>query len=83
MTGGIRPEHVRICSEEETAFKGNVSVFELLGSNAIIYVQCGEERIVINTDETAQQEHGKELFLNVKEEKLHIFDPESERTITN
>ncbi|MBR2801127.1 MAG: sn-glycerol-3-phosphate ABC transporter ATP-binding protein UgpC [Erysipelotrichaceae bacterium] len=83
VTGGIRPEHVRICSEEETAFKGNVSVFELLGSNAIIYVQCGEERIVINTDETAQQEHGKELFLNVKEEKLHIFDPESERTITN
>ncbi|MBR2991051.1 MAG: sn-glycerol-3-phosphate ABC transporter ATP-binding protein UgpC [Solobacterium sp.] len=83
VTGGIRPEHTVFCSEEEAAFKGEVSVFELLGSNAIIYVQCGDERIVLNTDDTVHQEHGKSVYMKVKESRLHIFDPETERTITN
>ena len=83
VSAGIRPEHVRLCTEAEAAFKGTVSVFELLGSNAIIYVQCGDQRIIMNTDETDRQEHGSEVCLKPLAEKLHIFDPETERTITN
>ena len=83
VTCGIRPEHVVFCGEADAAFKGEVAVFELLGSNAIIYVQYGDERIVLNTDDTVQQEHGKTVCMKVKEDRLHIFDPETERTITN
>ncbi|MBQ6531858.1 MAG: sn-glycerol-3-phosphate ABC transporter ATP-binding protein UgpC [Solobacterium sp.] len=83
VSAGIRPEHVRLCTAAEAAFKGTVSVFELLGSNAIIYVQCGEQRIIMNTDETDRQEYGSEVCLKPLPEKLHIFDPETERTITN
>ncbi len=83
VTGGIRPEHVVIALEENRAFSGEVSVFELLGSNAIIYVQCGEDRIIMNTDETTPHEHGAKIDLKVREDKLHIFDPETERIITN
>ncbi|MBR4122363.1 MAG: sn-glycerol-3-phosphate ABC transporter ATP-binding protein UgpC, partial [Erysipelotrichaceae bacterium] len=58
VIGGIRPEHVVLTDEENAAFKGVISVFELLGSNAIIYVQDGEDRIIMNTDQTERQEHG-------------------------
>ena len=83
VTAGIRPEHVELTDQENAAFRGEVSVFELLGSNAIIYTQCQNDRIIMNTDQTQYQEHGKEIFLKVKEAKLHLFDPETERTITN
>ena len=83
VTVGIRPEHVVLDDEAHCAFKGEVNVFELLGSNAIIYIDTAEGRIVMNTPHVKQHEHGEKIFLSVLEEKIHIFDPETERTITN
>lgn len=80
---GIRPEHVMLDDEAHCAFKGEVNVFELLGSNAIVYIDTAEGRIVMNTPHVKQHEHGEKIYLSVLEEKLHIFDPETERTITN
>ena len=83
VTAGIRPEHLEFCTEEQAAFKGEISVFELLGSNAIIYAQCADGRIVMNTNDTVSREHGEAVFMKPREDKLHIFDPETERIITN
>ena len=83
ILGGIRPEHVVISSEEEAVFKGKVNVFELLGSNAIVYIQTGENMIVMNTQDVVRHEPGESICLKVLEEKVHVFDPETERTITN
>jgi multiple sugar transport system ATP-binding protein len=83
VTAGIRPEHLEFCTEEQAAFKGEISVFELLGSNAIIYAQCADGRVVMNTNDTVSREHGETVFMKPREEKLHIFDPETERIITN
>ena len=83
VIAGIRPEHVMLSDERNAVFKGKVNVFELLGSNAIIYLETAEGQIVMNTPHVARHEHGEEINLCVLEEKLHLFDPETERTITN
>ena len=84
VIGGIRPEHVVLAENEADAvFKGTVNVFELLGSNAIVYVKTDNDTIIMNSQELSRREHGEVIFLKVMEDKVHIFDPETERTITN
>ena len=83
VTVGIRPEHVVLDDEAHCSFKGEVNVFELLGSNAIIYIDTNNGRIVMNTPHVQQHDHGEKIYLSVIEDKVHIFDPETERTITN
>lgn len=84
VTAGVRPEHVILCEDEKDAvFSGQVNVFELLGSNAIVYVQTGDNMIVMNTQDVVRYNHGDSIHLKVMEEKVHIFDNETERTITN
>ena len=84
VQGGVRPEHVRICAEDQApVYEGEVNVFELLGSNAIVYVQTEAGMIVMNTDQVQRYEHGDKIRLGVVEDKVHIFDPETERTVTN
>ena len=80
---GIRPEHVVLAQGEGKVFSGKVSVFELLGSSAIIYVETEDGMIVMNTQDVVQHEIGEQVSLRVMEEKLHVFDPETEKTITN
>ncbi|MBP3891379.1 MAG: sn-glycerol-3-phosphate ABC transporter ATP-binding protein UgpC [Solobacterium sp.] len=83
VIAGIRPEHVMLSDAEHCAFEGEVNVFELLGSNAIVYIDTPDGRIVMNTPHVKRHEHGEKIYLSVLEEKLHIFDPETERVITN
>jgi len=84
VTGGIRPEHVvEAENPEETVFRGTVNVFELLGSNAIVYVNAGGNMVVMNSQELTRREPGQDILLKVLDEKVHVFDPETERTITN
>ena len=80
---GIRPEHVKRSVEGEKIFSGAVSVFELLGSNAIVYVQTADQMLIMNTDDTTRIAHGEKLYLSVQADKVHVFDPDTERTITN
>ena len=80
---GIRPEHVVLSGAEGPVFSGTVSVFELLGSSAIVYVETKDGMIVMNTQDVVQHEIGAGVSLSVMEDKLHVFDRETERTITN
>ena len=60
-----------------------MNVFELLGSNAIIYVQTDDQMVVMNTQDVTPHEPGEEIHMKVLADKVHVFDPDSERTITN
>ena len=84
LSAGIRPEHV-ICADrgEEAVFEGEVGVFELLGSNAIVYVQTASGRMVMNTSDLREYAHGEKISLGVMADMVHVFDPETERTVTN
>ena len=84
VIAGIRPEHVvPAATKDEAVFAGKVSVYELLGSNAIVYSDTGAGRIIMNTSEMQEFAHDADILLGVMEEKVHVFDPETERTVTN
>ena len=88
VVAGIRPEHLRLLKdgEEEASFvSGEVDVYEMLGSEAIVYVkQSGNEnRIIAKVDADTQLKPGDKIRLAFDLEKVHVFDKLTGQTITN
>ncbi len=88
---GIRPEHVAI-AEKKTNLMATVNAVEHLGNECIVYGALGKpsgdftmkdegKNIIIKTVEGAKVEVGDTIYLNISEEKLHLFDVESEITL--
>jgi ABC-type sugar transport system ATPase subunit len=68
---GVRPEHVRLGSEGVAA---DVILTEQLGSEAIVHLSSGEERLVAQVDATAAPQSGARVHLSARQADLHLFD---------
>ena len=88
---GIRPEHIAL-SEKKTDLMATVNAVEHLGNECIVYGVLGKagdeftmkdegKNIIIKTVEGTPVEVGDEIYLTVNEEKLHLFDKETEITL--
>ena len=72
--------------EEEAAFvTGTVDVYEMLGSEAIVYVKQpgNENRIIAKVDADTYLKPGDKIRLAFDLEKVHVFDKLTGQTITN
>ena len=89
---GIRPEHVH--DEEEFLekyraaggngiIKANVDVTELMGAEIYLYVNIGGIPITARVEPTSTAKPGDTIEIAFELEKLHLFDKETEMTITN
>jgi multiple sugar transport system ATP-binding protein len=85
---GIRPEDVHdeemiINNSPESVVETTVKVYELLGSEVNLYLQLGESEIIarVNPRTTAQRDDVIQVAFDVS--KIHVFDKETEQTITN
>jgi multiple sugar transport system ATP-binding protein len=85
---GIRPEDIydkgnapaRVSSQENNA-QLKVEVIEPLGSESTLYLTAGTQTLIARIDaETSAREEAM-LDVVVDAEKVHVFDPETERTI--
>ena len=90
---GIRPEHINI-SEKKTDLMASVTAVEHLGNECIVYGVLGKvgdeftmkdegKNVIIKTIEGVKVEVGDEIYLEIQEEKLHLFDKETEVTLLN
>ena len=88
---GIRPEHVSL-SEKKTNLMATVNAVEHLGNECIVYGVLGKaedeftmkdegKNIIIKTIEGVKVEVGDEIYLEIQEDKLHLFDKETEVTL--
>ncbi len=81
---GFRPEHVELSGTDQgDALKlpARVDVVEYLGNDELVHVQVdGTEFIALVSSEQAVQP-GAVVELAVPSEKLHLFDPETERRV--
>ena len=88
---GIRPEHINL-SQKKTDLMATVTAVEHLGNECIVYGVLGKasdeftmkdegKNIIIKTVEGTPVEVGNEIYLEVNEEKLHLFDKETEITL--
>lgn len=84
---GIRPEHISIAADENQPFHaaGRVDVYEMLGSDAIVYIsqQNEEQKLIANISAEQKIAAGDYVKLSFDTEKIHLFDKATGTTITN
>jgi ABC-type sugar transport system ATPase subunit len=68
---GVRPEHVRLGSDGVAA---EVILTEQIGSEAIVHLSSGGERLIARTDAAAAPPNGARMHVSVGRADLHLFD---------
>jgi multiple sugar transport system ATP-binding protein len=81
---GFRPEHIQLANGQAGSavkFPAKVDVVEYLGNEELIHAQAEGSEIVALLPSDRKVAVGDKVQLAVPMEKLHIFDPESEKTL--
>ena len=81
---GFRPEHLELVNGQDTdavKFPAKVDVVEYLGNEVLIHAQAEGHEIVALLPSEKEIKVGDQVELAVPMDKLHIFDPESEKTL--
>ncbi len=82
---GFRPEHIELANgttgENAVRFPARVEVVEYLGNEELIHAQTDGSEIVALLPSDKKVTVGETVNFAVPMEKLHIFDPETERTL--
>ncbi|MHA2336336.1 MAG: ABC transporter ATP-binding protein [Candidatus Hodarchaeales archaeon] len=88
---GIRPEHINISPEGE-GFEGTVSaggvcvcsVVEFLGADSLITLEIAPKmNLLALIDGHFEGKVGDKVFISWKDDKVHLFDPESEKNLVH
>lgn len=79
---GIRPQELRLVSDDEAFINGQVDFFELLGENANLLVNSGEAQITAVIDPFTQIENNTAVGLVANHQEVFIFDPKTEDIIS-
>ena len=82
VTIGIRPENVAIASEDH-ALEAEVNVYELLGAEVYLYLNINGEAVTARVPSTTTAKVGDKIDAAFDVNKIHVFDKETEQTITN
>ncbi|MCP1102348.1 multiple sugar transport system ATP-binding protein [Aequitasia blattaphilus] len=85
---GIRPEDVHdeesfINSFPESVIKSEIKVYELLGAEVYLYFDVEGEQMTARVNPRTTLRTGDTGVFALDMEKVHVFDKESELTITN
>ena len=87
---GIRPEHVHDepeflakCENGNGIVTANVDVTELMGAEIYLYVNIGGVPITARVEPTSTAKPSDNIQIAFDVNKIHIFDKETEKTITN
>ncbi len=81
---GIRPEDVNEIKEVTNhAVKSTVDMYELLGSEVILYFYIGNAKFTAIVDPATSSRIGDEVIFGLDVDNIHIFDKETEITICN
>jgi len=81
---GFRPEHIELANGQDGSavrFPAKVDVVEYLGNEELIHAQAEGSEIVALLPSDRNVVVGDNVDLAVPMDKLHIFDPESEKTL--
>ena len=86
VTFGIRPENIydkmfAYAPTPENTITGMVDVVEPLGSETILHVKVGDDMITAKVDPKTQAQEGQQIDLVFDMERMHVFDPETEKAV--
>ena len=85
---GIRPEHVHnepelIAANQDGVVEADVEVTELMGAETYLYMNCEGQAINARVSPANTAKPGDKITIALETEKIHIFNKETEETITN
>lgn len=85
---GIRPEDLYDNAEKlgkpaKASIEAVINVYELLGSEVCLYFDFGEAKMTARVDPDTTARNGDKVKFILDTDKIHVFDKETERTITN
>ena len=85
---GIRPEdigdsQIEIEAHKDAVFETDVTGYELLGSEVLLYFNVAGTAMTAKVDSRTTARMGDHITLAIDPEKIHVFDKETELTITN
>ena len=89
VTFGIRPEDVydsQIAVDtlpKEASFDATIKVYELLGAEVFLYFDLGDFPMTARVDPRTTAQRGSNCKFVMDTEKIHVFDKETEKIITN
>jgi multiple sugar transport system ATP-binding protein len=89
VTFGIRPEDVYDSEmfietvPPQSVFESTVKVYELMGAEVFLYFDLEEFPITARVDPRTTARLGDNIKFALDIEKIHVFDKETEQTITN
>ena len=85
---GIRPEDVHneeelIAANKDGIVEADVEVTELMGAETYLYMRCEGQSINARVAPTNTARPGDKIQIAIETKKIHIFDKDTELTITN
>ena len=84
---GIRPENVNEAAPEnmdkEATISANVKFYELLGAEVYLYFDLEGMQMTARTPATTSLKAGSKAQFSLDMNKIHVFDKDTEMTITN
>lgn len=82
VTLGIRPECIFVDENKQgNTIEAVVEVTEMLGSEIYLYLNLNGNSIIARVEPSAKAEIGKKINLVFDNNKIHMFDKESEKSI--
>lgn len=85
---GIRPEdlydsQIMIDSLPDSVIESTIKVYELLGAEVYLYFDLADAPMTARVDSRTTVRPGDKVKFALDVEKIHVFDKETEQTITN
>ncbi len=82
---GFRPEHLDLVDQGGATLKipAKVDVVEYLGNEELIHAVVETHEVVALVPSDRRVQAGQQVDLTVSADKLHMFDPESEKALMN
>ena len=79
---GVRPEHVHVNKEPfKGAIEAKVWLFQHFGDTGYVSLEIGPCIVTAKVDPLFRFEEGEKVFVKLNDERIHIFDKTSEKTI--
>ena len=80
---GFRPEAIHLGAQENSYhLNGVVELTEMLGDNANVYMNIGEDRAILKVTPHEIPELDQQLTFSIPYEGVYLFDGETEKVIT-
>ena len=87
VTIGIRPEDVddseMFVKVAKATFESTINVYELLGAEVFLYFDIAGQPVTARVDARTTARPGDKVKVGFDVEKIHVFDKETEKVITN